>query len=452
MRFSRIVLYASFLPSLPLLQSCSSAGPASLASNPISQWVVAWGASSQNAIASTQNSGGSEQSFRFLVYPTIGGSRERVHFSNYFGTTPVTIGAARLSLAASGDTSAAVDSSQDAGLTFGGSKSVTLQPHQEIDSDAVNITYASGQWLAVSMYVQGSFPALTQHDAGFSTNYFAPSGSGDVTTDTTGKSFTTTNSEWLLMTSVQAYGPYQGTVAVFGSSSVDGHNSNLGDTNSYPTANAPVAGQITDRPSDWLARSLNTAGYSLGVLNAGLTADPAAEDNSTRSGTVLAGIDRFQHDVLQQPGIAAVVIYTGGIDLRGDCNSATAVEATLSNIVAQAAAAKVRVILATLPPSEYCLSTTQPLPSPAAPYNGDLYPGPENSGSTQRRALNTWIRTSGSQLPGVASIADFDEVLAYPAHPDFMIPNLNSGDNFHPNGPGYGVQNSAISLKSILGQ
>ena len=32
-----------------------------------------------------------------------------------------------------------------------------------------------------------------------------------------------------------------------------------------------------------------------------------------------------------------------------------------------------------------------------------------------------------------------------------MIPNLNSGDNFHPNGAGYGVQSSAIPLNAILG-
>jgi hypothetical protein len=66
--------------------------------------------------------------------------------------------------------------------------------------------------------------------------------------------------------------------------------------------------------------------------------------------------------------------------------------------------------------------------------------------------MNTWIKTAGAQLPGVVGIADFDAALLYTAHPDFMIPMYNSGDNFHPNGPGYGVQSSAIPLKSILGQ
>ncbi len=449
--FRRLALVALLLGSVLFLQSCSSAGSAALQPAAADQWIVAWGASPQSAVESSTNAGGTEQSFRFLVYPSVSGVEERVHLSNYFGNTAVTIGAARLSAASAGGTSAAVDPTRDAGLTFGGSKSVTLQPHQEIDSDPVNLTYSFGEWLAVSVYVQGNFPALTEHGAQVSNNFYGPSGAGDLTADTTGQSFTQTNLNWLLVTAVEAYGPYQGTVAFFGSSSVDGHDSNYGNTNAYPVYNVPIAAQTTDRPTDWLARSLQAGGYNFGVLNAGLLGDPAGEDASTKSGAVLAGVDRFQHDVVQQPGIKAVVIYIGGIDIRQDCLPATSVEGFLSNLVAQAHAANIRVVLATLPPSEYCTSV-QPVPSTAAPYNGDLNPGPENSGSTQRRLLNTWIRSSGAQLPGVVAIADFDEVLADPAHPDFMMPHFIAGDVFHPNGVGYGVQNSAIPLASLLGQ
>jgi lysophospholipase L1-like esterase len=215
--------------------------------------------------------------------------------------------------------------------------------------------------------------------------------------------------------------------------------------------NVAIASQDNDRPSDWLARQLMSTGYRLGVLNAGTIGDPAGEDASSASGTVVAGVDRMKHDVLQQAGVKAVVIYFGGIDLRYDCVPATNVEASLSNMVSQAQAAGVRVILATLPPSEYCTtSSANLLPSAINPYQGDLYPGPENPGSTQRRALNDWIRTTGAQFPGVVAIADFDKALAYPAHPDFMMPNFYTNDNFHPNGVGYGVQSSAIPLSSLL--
>jgi hypothetical protein len=431
-----------------LLTSCSNSGNtiAHIAPHVTQQWVVGWGASPQNALTTAVNPGGSEQTFRFIVVPTIGGSRERVRFSNYFGSTAITIGSARLAIASG--SGPAIDGAHDSSLTFSGNQSVTIHPNQEVYSDPVDIAYTYGQKLAVSVYMQGSFPALTEHDSLAGTNFTTAVGAGNTTNDSIGASFTETTTEWFLIANVDVYGPYDGTVAVFGSSSVDGNFSFDGDTNSYPTANVPVAGQDHDRPSDWLGKSLNAAGIPVGVLNAGLEADPAGEDGST---SPLAGVDRIDHDVLQQPGIKAVVIYIGGVDLRIGCLPATTVAGSLTAIIAKAHAAGVRVILATLPPSEYC-TTGSPLPSSADPYAGDISPGPENPGSTQRRALNTWIRSTGSQLPGVVSIADFDAVLADPAHPDFMIPNLNSGDNFHPNGTGYSVQNSAIDIPAILGQ
>ncbi len=465
----RSVVSGLVLSLLPLLLSCSSgAGPATpVVSTPTPTpvptvaptWVVAWGASPENALAGAANPGGSEQSFRSFFLPTVAGAEERVHFSNLFGTTPLLIGSARLAVAtgAAGTAAgviAAIDPTHDVALTFGGMTGVTIPAGQEIVSDPVKVTYTFGQKLAVTFYLSGNFPALTQHNSLLTTNYATPAGAGDTTADATGAAFSVTNTEWFVVTGVDVYGAYEGTVAIFGSSSVDGNASNYGNTNSYPTLNGPVAGQDNDRPSDWLARQLNAAGYNVGVLNAGTIGDPAGEDVRTLptpGAAATAGVDRMKHDVLEQAGIKAVVIYFGGVDLREDCEPASSVETSLTNMVAQAQAAGVRVILATLPPSEYCTTGT-PLPSAGDPYAGDLNPGPENPGSTQRRALNDWIRTTGLTLPGVVAIADFDKVLADPNHPDFMIANLNSGDNFHPNGAGYGVQSSAIPLASLLGQ
>ncbi len=414
------------------------------------QWVVGWGASPENAQNSSEDPGGTEQSYRFILLPTIDGTQERVHFSNVYGTSPVTIGSARIAVVT---TAPAVDSSTDKPLTFNGSTSITIPAGGTVTSDSVNVTYSFGQKLAVSMYVKGVFPALTQHDSQVTTNYTSGTGSGDQTANTSGSAFTTPITEWFLLTGVDVYGSYQGTVAVYGSSSIDGHGSNYGSTNAYPVPNVPIAGQDNDRPSDWLARNLVGAGYRLGVLNAGTIGDPAGEDARTASGASAAGVDRFTRDVASQAGIKAVVIYFGGIDVRSDCVAATQVEASLTNIVAQATAAGIRVILATLPPAEYCLtSDASLLPSATNPWQGDINPGPENPGSTQRRLLNTWIRTTGASLPGVVSIADFDAVLAYPLHPDFMMPNFTSSDNFHPNGLGYQTQMNAVSLSAILGQ
>src|ERR1700677_4790846 len=142
------------LAILTSLVGCSgSQAPTTVASaSAASQWVGAWGASPQNALSTPENMGGKEQTFRFMILPTIGATEERVHFSNYFGTTPITIGSARLAVALTAAATPAVDPTHDAALTFSGNTSVTLQPNQEIDSDPVKVTYAFGQWLAVSMY------------------------------------------------------------------------------------------------------------------------------------------------------------------------------------------------------------------------------------------------------------------------------------------------------------
>ena len=451
----RHFIAAAALTSLVAMMSCSNGsvqplatpGPAAVPS----QWVVAWGAPPENALPSATNSGGAEQSFRFVILPTIDGTEERVHLSNAYGTSPITVGSARMAVQLTGS---AVMAATDKPLTFNGSTSVTIAPGQQVTSDPVNVTYAYGQKLEVSLYVKGAFPPLTQHQSAIIGNYATGVGTGDKTEDTTGENFGVPVPEWFLLSGVDVYGPYQGTVVLFGSSSIDGHGSNYGSTNAYPIPNEVIAGQDNENPSDWLARSLLGAGYRLGVLNAGTIADAAGEDSYSASGASTAGVDRMNRDVLQQAGVKTVVIYLGGIDLRADCKPAEAIEGSLANMVAQAYAANVRVILGTVPPATYCITGTDPtvLPSAENPWQGDVNPGPENPESTQRRLLNTWIKSTGSTLPGVVAIADFDAALSYPAHPDFLMPNFTSSDNFHPTGLGYQAQNSAIPLTAILGK
>jgi len=416
-------------------------------------WATSWGNAPENALQTDTNPGGSEQSFRMIFRPTLSGTQERLHFSNFFGTGPVTIGAARLAVSPNG--TAAIDAGNDVAVTFNGASSVTIPAGAIITSDSVKLTYSFGQRLAVSMYVKGTFGPLTQHESQGPGNFQSPINAGDTTGDAAGTSFSAPTDEWFLLSGMDVFGDYQGTVVLFGSSTIDGHNSNFGDANAYPTANVAVPGQDDDLPSDWLARDLQQAGYQLGVLNAGVLADPAGPNSATTPETgVQDGIGRLNRDVLQQTNVKAVVVYLGSIDIRSaDCVSAPTVENSLSQIISMAAAAGVRVVMATLGPSAFCTTPGSPnfgpVPTPADPYGGEGDP-PTNGGMVQRNLVNAWIRSTAVNLPGVVGVADFDKVLADPAHPDFMLPNLNSGDNFHPNGVGYGVQSSAIPLNVLL--
>ena len=430
----------------PTSGSTTAATPA-----PANMWVVAWGASPENAATGSANPGGAEQTFRSFFYPTVSGTTERVRFSNYFGTTPVTIGAARLAIAAAPP---AVDPAHDVALSFNGSSSVTIAPGTEVASDPVNVTYAFGQKMAVTAYVQGNFSSLSQHASEVITNYSSANDAGNTTTDEAGTSFSQANTEWFLISGMDVYGQYQGTIALFGSSTIDGYASNYGNTNAYPVPNVPIPGQDNARISDALARTLNAAGYHIGVLNAGILGDFAGPSSGFPSG--LPGVDRIGRDVLHQPGIRTVVIDLGQVDLRLEaCGNATDVEASLQNMVAQAYAAGVRVILGTIPPASYCTNTANPNygPNPQTggdPFAGDINPGPRNPENVQRQLVNSWIKTTGAGLPGVVAIADFEALLADPDHPDFLVPTYNSGDNFHPNGAGYQAKSQAIPIGFIL--
>ncbi len=405
-----------------------------------------------NAAPSSENAGSTEESFRFLITPTIGGVQERVRLSNVYGTTPVTVGAAHLSIGQDG--SPAIDPTHDATLTFSGQPGTTLSPGQVLTSDPVKLTFSYGQTLAISLYLKGSFGPVSRHSSLFITNYHTATGAGDRTVDTAGTSYTGAMTDWLLINGVDVYGPYQGTLALFGSSTTDGFHSNYSSTAIYPALNAPVAGQHTERLSDWIARRLNAAGYRIGVVNDGVPGDTVTDDVTNKQNDVENANQRIAQDVLTLPNLIGIVSYFGSIDLRSsDCMSAPAIEAATEQLVAKAAAAKVPLVLATLPPSAFCTNPAEPndgpSPSPAAPYAGGANPGPENGAEIQRAAFNAWVRHIGAQLPGVAALADFDQVLADPARPDFMLPLYNSGDNYHPNGAGYKAEAAAIPL-SIL--
>ncbi|GAA3755761.1 hypothetical protein GCM10022270_12940 [Terriglobus aquaticus] len=416
-------------------------------------WVGAWANAMTNAVGNAVNTGGSDRTFRFLVYPTIGGTQERVRFSNFYGTTPVTIGAARLSLGAQG--SRQIDTTQDQPLTFSGATSVVVPAGQVVVSDPVKITFSYGQTLAVSMYLKGTYGLVSRHDGIFPQNYMSADGAGDLTADSSGNGLTSTHAEWLLLNGVDVYGPYQGTFILFGSSTTDGWRSNYSSTAVYPTPNAPVDGQFTDRLSDWLARRLNAAGYHIGVVNLGVPGDTVTDDITNTQNSVQNANQRVGHDALTIPNPLAMVTYFGSIDIRSpDCKSAPAIEEATTRLVSAAHAASLPVILATIPPSAFCTNPAQanfgPIPTAADPYAGGVAPGSTpNGGEVQRIALNQWIRSTGATLAGVVAIADFSAALEDPARPSFLQSQYNSGDNFHPNGNGYHAEADAIPL-SVL--
>ena len=359
------------------------------------KWVGAWGDAIDNNLPVGANQGGHDRSFRSVVTPTIGGTMERVRFSNYFGTTPVRIGAARLAVAIRYTSHIRTGPLQDVALTFNGQGSVTIGPGEVVTSDPATMTFDFGQTLAISVYMPGNFGPVARHDSIFVKNYQV-----------------------------------------------------------YPKPNSPGQGQYGDRPSDWLARRFVAAGYRIGVVNLGIPGDTVTADIVNQQNHTQNANDRVGHDLLTLPNLLATLTYFGSIDIRSpDCMSARAIEAATAQMVATIHAAKVPVVLATIPPSAFCTNPSEPnygpFPSASSPYAGGRSPGPSNPGEAQRVVLNDWIRASGAKLAGVTSIADFDAAMMDPTRPDFLLPQYNSGDNYHPNGNGYHRESDTFPLGAL---
>jgi lysophospholipase L1-like esterase len=54
-------------------------------------------------------------------------------------------------------------------------------------------------------------------------------------------------------------------------------------------------------------------------------------------------------------------------------------------------------------------------------------------GEAKRKAINQWIRTSGT----FDAVVDFEKATEDPANPGHFLPAYDSGDHLHPNDAGY---------------
>src|SRR5215831_6462424 len=120
--------------------------------------------------------GATDQTFRSIVKPDLWGKRIRLRFSNVFGALPVTFSAVTVALQ---EYSGNLVDGTITPVTFGGKKSVTIPPGQEIFSDGIRLSWvegaddpaAKGRNLAVSYAVEGNSGPMTYHSSAFVTSY-----------------------------------------------------------------------------------------------------------------------------------------------------------------------------------------------------------------------------------------------------------------------------------------
>jgi len=377
-------------------------------------WISSWTASPQ-APRGVMPASFSNRTIRQIVHLSIGGNKIRVRLSNEFGAKPVLIGAASVAMA--GGTSDIVSASLRP-LTFGGSKSVIIQPGAPAVSDPVEFNVAPLSDVAVSLYLPAATELGTVHATGLQTAYVSTTGDFTASSEfPVVDSFV--NRFFLTGVMVEPSSPVR-AIATFGDSITDG-------TASTVNANA--------RWPDVLARRLKEAGVAAAVLNQGIAGNRVLSD-----GAGVSALARFERDVLSQPGVSHVVIFVGindigwpgtAIEPGGIVRTADEIIAGYKQMIERAHLRSIKVIGSPLTPFENALA--------GGPNQGYFTPEKE----AKRLAVNNWIRTSGA----FDGLIEFDRVVADPAHPSAIAAAYDSGDHLHPNDAGYKAMGEAVDLK-----
>lgn len=354
--------------------------------------LITWAASADFTLTRVN-----QQTVRNIVTTSVAGAGLQVSLSNAFGSAPVTFQTVSIGVVRSGADLVPGTSRQ---VFFGGSPSVTVSVGGDVLSDPIPVVVPARQTLAVSVYVEDNVGRATGHNLALGDTYLSEP--GDHATDDDGSAYTETISRWVFVESlVLTQRSVLSTVAALGDSITDGVGSTEG---------------ANRRWTDVLAQRLiaEPARDRKGVANEGISANRVLTGGFGDS-----ALDRFDRDVLEQPGVETVILLEGINDIN---TGATAVEliAGYRELIARARADGTCIIGGTLTPNE----------------------GGDGNREAQRQRVNHFIRSSG-EFDGVV---DFDATVRDPSAPTRFLPVYDSGDGLHPSDAGYEAMGNAVPL------
>jgi lysophospholipase L1-like esterase len=335
----------------------------------------------------------------------------RVRLTNAFGTQPLTVGGASVSIQQQGATPRTGSLRE---LTFGGQTGVTIPAGEHLYSDYADLEVNPLTTLLVSVYVPNSTGPVTNHPFTTNTNFLA---SGNKALATAASSFATTPC-WMMVDAVDIddSGPGQwvgGAVVALGDSITD---------------TASTKGDANHRWTDLAAGryALLSSSPMMSVVNAGLGGNRLLADRPGQPYYGVAALSRLERDVFSQSGLTSVIVLLGTNDL-GYGASAEAIVTGYREIISRSRARGLRVFGGTMPPM-----------GGSAIWSADR----EETWHT----VNTWIRGSDS----FDGVIDFAAALADPANPARMAATYDSGDHLHPNDAGTAAMARVVPLRDLI--
>lgn len=365
-----------------------------------SHWVGTWGAAPSPITKMDFNN----QTLREIVHVSIGGDTVRVRLSNAYNPEPVSIGAVHIALRSSGPD---IASGTDRVLTFSGRPAFELPANAVFLSDPVKLTVPSAADLAVSIFIPGAAQGGGIHYSALQTSYVAQGDTAAAVSLTDAKATTS----WVFVTGIEVMAPETvGSIVTIGDSITDGARSSTDTNHRWP---------------DFLAARLHGR---FSVLNMGIGANRILHDGPDSPKAGANALARFEHDVLEQPGIKYLMVLEGINDIGHSGATADDIIAGLKQMIERAHEHGIKVIGATLTPFE---GEAQSSRGYFTPEKGKI-----------RDAVNEWIRTSKT----FDGIVDFDKAVRDPQHPTHILAAYDSGDQLHPSDAGYKAMGEAIDL------
>ena len=240
----------------------SAGGATHAARATLSQAAPVWNASWRNSpqapsAGSAGATGLDDQTARMILRNGVTGNTLRIHLSNKFGASAVTIGKVDVAHQTVGPD---ISQASDRPVTFHGKQSFSIPVGKEVVSDPVNLPTRRGQNLVVSVFFPDATGSTSWHFEAETTTYLSTA--GDWTDQPGGSPYQTELPSWFYLDGVDVLSTARkGTIVAFGDSITDGHYSTIDANGRWP---------------DWLARRIPN--YS--VLNEGIGGNQLLADTS----------------------------------------------------------------------------------------------------------------------------------------------------------------------------
>jgi len=386
------------------------------ASDSQTRWLGSWTASEQlvepnNALSPEDVH---DATLRQIVHLSMGGDRVRLHLSNRFAATPLSLTSVHIARSVSPDSSKIVPATEKA-LTFSGSPDVTIPAHADYISDPVSFSADALSDVAITFHIDVPPQEQTGHPGSRATSYVTH-GNRISATELSGAK---TVEHWYYIAGIDVPAPPEaGAIVVLGDSITDGHGA---------TTNG------NDRWTDVLARRLETESGSRGmsVLNQGIGGNHLLSD-----GLGPNALSRIDHDVVAQPGVRYLIVLEGINDIGMLARNGEASPNEHQALVRRMIAAYEQIIVRAHTAGITVIGATM------LPFVGSNYYHPGPASERDRQAVNEWIRAPGH----FDALIDFDEVSRDPQHPEQMLPAFDSGDHLHPSPAGYAAMAGSVPL------